>query len=116
MPWRSAKTPTCIKDPKAFIFSLDNQERFDTKHVNGSAVVHFKDYMAVFGRDTLRDIFTQRNENRKANNNTHDFGANYRIPRSMVIGSKETKQYLSGTDLLFKLEEIEVYQVLSGPR
>jgi hypothetical protein len=110
--WRSPSKPTCVKDPRAFIFSLDKQERFDIKHVNGSAVVHFKEYMPVFGRDTLRDIFIQRNESRKPNNNTHDLGSNYRLPRSMVIGSKVCREYLSGTDLLFKLEDIEVYSVL----
>jgi hypothetical protein len=68
--------------------------------------------MPVFGRDSLRDIFMQRNEGRKANNNTHDFGANYRIPKSMAVRSKETGEYLSGTDLMFKIEEIEVYKVI----
>jgi hypothetical protein len=110
--WRSPSKPKIVNDNRAFVFSLTYREKFPIKHFNGPAVVHCKDFMAVFGRDSLRDIFLQRNDGRKANNNTHDFGANFKIPKSMVIGSKETGEYLSGTDLMFKIEEIEVYKVI----
>jgi hypothetical protein len=68
--------------------------------------------MAVFGRESLRDIFLQRNEGRKANNNTHDFGSNFKLPKTMAIRSKETAELLSGTNLMFKIDEIEVYKVI----
>jgi hypothetical protein len=68
--------------------------------------------MPVFGRDNLRDIFLQKNDDRKANNNTSEFGANYKTSKAIVIGSKEAKEYLSGTSLMFKILEIEVYKVI----
>ena len=99
-----------MKDYRAFLFSLSHGAKYPLKHFHGPAVVHFKEYMAVFGREALRDIFLQRND-RKANNNTSDFGANYQPPKSMVIGSKETAEHLSGTALMFQIAEMEVYRV-----
>ena len=69
--------------------------------------------MTVFGRESLRDIFLQRNDGeRKANNNTSGFGANYQIPKTMVIGSNEAAEHLSGSSLMFQVVEIEVYRVI----
>lgn len=110
--WRSPTKPTCVKDFRAFIFSLSHSEKFGIKHFNGPAVVHCKEFMAVFGRENLRDIFLQRNDDRKANNNTSEFGANYKIPKTMIIGSKEAAEHLSGSNLMFKITEIEVYKVI----
>ncbi|TNV79380.1 hypothetical protein FGO68_gene1790 [Halteria grandinella] len=110
--WRSESRPKAVKDNKAFVFSLTHKQRYALKHFNGPAVVHSKDFMAVFGRETLRDIFLQRNDGRMANNNTSDFGANYILPKEMVIGSEQSTSHLSGTGLMFKIAEIEVYQVV----
>ncbi len=110
--WRSPQKAKCVNDNTAFVFSLTLPEKFPIKHYNGPTVVHCKDFLPVFGRDTLRDIFLQKNEGRKANNNTHDFGANFKTPKTMMRGSKEAAEHLSGTNLMFKIEEIEVYKVI----
>jgi hypothetical protein len=86
--WRSEPRPRVVKDNKAFVFSVTHGQRYALKHHNGPAVVHFKYFMAVFGRETLKDIFLQKNEGRMANNNTSEFGANYMLPREMTVGSQ----------------------------
>lgn len=85
--WRSPSKLTVVKDFRAFLFSVTLGQKYPIKHFHGPAVVHYKDFMAVFGRETLRDMFLQRND-RKPNNNTSDFGANFQLPKAMVTGSK----------------------------
>ena len=48
MPWNGNNTYQ--KDPKAFVFSLNNMKKFPIKNPNdGNAVGHYKDYGPTFG-------------------------------------------------------------------
>jgi hypothetical protein len=113
-PWKSDYSYG--NDPTAFIFSLrrngeQNNQKFTVNDAR-TAIYNSPYYGPVFGsneRNSYSDIIVSLNRD---SNNYADFGSSYNTG-SMAPLSEEAKNYLAGKNTLWKVMEIEVYQIVT---
>jgi len=94
------------EDDNAFLFSLTHNEKYPVV-VSKSAIYVYYGYSVMYG-DNFPDILIQ-NDCDRVNNQSY-FPRSYKCPK-FTQETEESKAYLAGSHD-FKVEEIEVYQVL----
>ena len=102
--WQS-ESGTCIYDPNAFLFSLNNKKKFNTKYPNGYYAVRlYKDYGPYFGSSA---IYFNSSGNWRSSNNVYCYNNS-----SYYYG---TIKELIGVDTTstqnFPISDMEVYLI-----
>jgi len=95
------------KDEKAFIFSLTHNEKYPI--ISSKSAIYTHDVYSVLFGDGNPDIWISDNCT-TTDNYTNHFPRNYTCSKFNQI-TEESKAYLAGSSP-FKVEEIEVYQVV----
>ncbi|CDW81058.1 tldc domain-containing protein [Stylonychia lemnae] len=95
-------------DNDAFVFSLSKNTLHKQYQNFDNAVLHYKDWLMLFG--SSHDIFISNDCNNNSNSGCN-LGYTYMPPQGFKYGDQQSKDYLGGSKE-FKVIEIEVYQVL----
>ncbi|CDW75500.1 tldc domain-containing protein [Stylonychia lemnae] len=105
VPWTSESK--YIKDSRAFVFSLSKNTIHQQYQKQDNAVVHYKDWLMVFGWGY--DICIRDDCN--INNSSYcSLGGTYNPEQGLKYKDEEANDYLAGKNQ-FKVVEIEVFSV-----
>lgn len=100
---RIASDDRWITDPQAFIFSVDQTEKYKIKPGGKFAVNNYKAYGPTFGQD-----IGIPNQSLRVPHSYSRFGMSYQLPEGMTKDSEEAKTHLAGEEK-FVCQEVEVY-------